>query len=390
MNSIDIILVVIISVLLIFVIGLLLLVFIKPNRNKTNTVDDTKKKLEDILLQNQSLKSQLEIILKTYIGLSETISKKGNESSRDIATLSEKITTMDKFQKDLNQFNNEIKVNLEALHTTTQNIPSISSELKGIADIYKHAKNRGNFGEFQLKVILEDIFGLDSNLVKQQYHLPNGGVVDYVVIFGEYTVPIDSKFPLDNYQKINQSKNELEIEKAKQLFKRDIINKFKEVNKYVSPSTGIENVIIFIPSEGMFSDIVAWFGNDLLLEANGYHVFLCSPTTITAMLKLFVANEKDKVLSKNIEKIKSQIIKIFVDFNKIAKNWNEYVKTLLTLTNKAKQLTHTNTQILKRVKHIETDNHTLLENVEHTIEESTELKDKLEQEHIDLNANDIK
>jgi hypothetical protein len=79
-----------------------------------------------------------------------------------------------------------------------------------------------------------------------------------------------------------------------------------------------------------------------------------------------------------------------VDFNKIAKNWNEYVKTLLTLTNKAKQLTHTNTQILKRVKHIETDNHTLLENVEHTIEESTELKDKLEQEHIDLNANDMK
>jgi hypothetical protein len=57
---------------------------------------------------------------------------------------------------------------------------------------------------------------------------------------------------------------------------------------------------------------------------------------------------------------------------------------LLTLTNKAKQLTHTNTQILKKVKHIETDNQALLGDIEHTIDESSELKDQLDQEHINL------
>jgi DNA anti-recombination protein RmuC len=56
------------------------------------------------------------------------------------------------------------------------------------------------------------------------------------------------------------------------------------------------------------------------LEANEYHVFLCSPTTIAAMLKLFLVNEKDKQLSKNIEKIKKHFVKIFEDFNKVARN----------------------------------------------------------------------
>jgi hypothetical protein len=93
-------------------------------------------------------------------------------------------------------------------------------------------------------------------------------------------------------------------------------------------------------------------------------------------------------LSKNIENIKKQIIKIFVDFDKVAKNWNDYIKNLFTLTNKARQLTHTNTQILKKVKHIETDNQVLLNDIDNTINESIEIKDELEQSKVSLQMND--
>jgi DNA anti-recombination protein RmuC len=54
------------------------------------------------------------------------------------------------------------------------------------------------------------------------------------------------------------------------------------------------------------------------MEANEYHVFLASPTTITVLLKLFVANEKDKNMSKNVEALKKQLTKVFVDFQKSA------------------------------------------------------------------------
>jgi DNA recombination protein RmuC len=320
MTTIETIIVVILAFLLLL-IGCLLIFFLKSNRNKTKTNDQTQRGvLQNILLQNQSMQTELRAMQQRYQELNESINKTNTDSTRNITSLSEKIEVMDKFQKDLNKFNSEIKTNLDNLNNSTKNIPSISTEIKGISDIYKHAKNRGNFGEFQLKVILDDIFGRDNDLVQEQYRLKNGGIVDFAVTIGNYLVPIDSKFPLDNYRKIIESQNDLEIEKTKTLFKRDIISKFKEATKYISSTDKIEHVIIFIPSEGMFGDIVTWYGNDLLIEANKYHIFLCSPTTITTMLKLFLVNEKDRALSKNIEQVKLQISKIFIDFHKVAKN----------------------------------------------------------------------
>jgi DNA recombination protein RmuC len=320
-SPLDIVLVVIVIVLLLAVTGCLILLFIKPS-SKHNAEQDTeaKTKLENIMAQNQRLEAQLELMQKTYNTLNETINKSGIDSVKNIVSLSEKIETMDQFQKDLNKYNNEIKVNLENIHNTTKNIPSISSEIKGISDIYKHNKNRGNIGEIQLKVILEDIFGKNADFVKPQHIFKTGGIVDYLIKIDEQFVPIDSKFPLDNYRKIYESKVEAEINDAKQLFKRDIVNKFKEVTKYLNHSEHINNVLIFIPSEGMFADIVDWYSDDILIRANHHHVFLCSPTTIIAMLKLFLVNERDKALSKNIEKIKGQISKVFLDFHKVHKN----------------------------------------------------------------------
>jgi DNA recombination protein RmuC len=248
MTAIEIVLLILVIVLII-AIGTLLVFMYKKNKQPISMGSQN-----DNLV---ALNAKLEMIQEGYSNMQKTMSVSGQDSATNLSKLSEKIETMDKFQKDLNKFNTEIKTNLDNLHNSTKNIPSISSELKGISDIYKHAKNRGNFGEFQLKVILDDIFGNNKELVQEQYRLDDKSIVDFVVNIGNHVVPIDSKFPLDNYKKIIESENTLEIEKYKQTFKRDIVNKFKEVSKYVSPSKGIDNVIIFIPSEAIFSDINA-------------------------------------------------------------------------------------------------------------------------------------
>jgi DNA recombination protein RmuC len=313
----EIILLVLVIVLAVGLLALLIL-FIRKTGKITSSSPDTSKKLEEIGIQNAKLQSQIDLMQKTYTDLNKSIGDSGKGSIEKLATLSEKIETMDKFQKDLNRFNAEIKTNLDTLQTTTKSIPSISAELKGIADIYTNSKNRGNFGEFQLKTLLDDIFGVNNTYVSAQHRFKDGGIVDFMLNMGGHYIPIDVKFPLDNYKKINETKSDIEKEKLKQQFKKDIVNKFKEVEKYVSPKDSIENVIIFIPSEGIFNDIISWFGNKIIMEANEYHVFLASPTTITVLLKLFVANEKDKNMSKNVEALKKQLTKIFVDFQKSA------------------------------------------------------------------------
>ncbi|MDR3329992.1 MAG: DNA recombination protein RmuC [Mycoplasmataceae bacterium] len=378
MTPIEISLIIIASVLAIGLIVVLIL-FVKKSSKIVGSSPETTQKLQDIVVQNEKLQTQIDSMQKTYADLSKNVGDTGKGSIEKLATLSEKIETMDKFQKDLNRFNSEIKTNLDTLQTSTKNIPSISAELKGITEIYTNSKNRGNFGEFQLKTLLEDIFGVNSSYVSIQHRVQDG-VVDFMLTMGGHNVPIDVKFPLDNYKKINEAKSEIEKDKAKQLFRRDIVAKFKEVEKYVSPKDNIENVIIFIPSEGIFNDIVSWFGERLLLEANEYHVFLSSPTTITVLLKLFVANEKDKNMSKNVETLKKQLTKVFADFQKSADGWNEYIKTLLTLINKAKSLTHTNNQVLKGIKRIEDTNQPLLDEVEKNMEATENSKRQLELE----------
>jgi DNA recombination protein RmuC len=235
----------------------LLTLFIKKTSKITGSSPDTNRKLEEIGVQNEKLQSQIDLMQKTYSDLNKSIGDNGKGSIEKLATLSEKIETMDKFQKDLNRFNTEIKTNLDTLQTTTKSIPSISAELKGIADIYTNSKNRGNFGEFQLKTLLDDIFGTNNTYVSVQHHFENGGIVDFMLNMGGHYVPIDVKFPLDNYKKINETKSDVEKDKFKQQFKKDIVNKFKEVEKYVSPKDSIENIIIFIPSEGIFNDIIS-------------------------------------------------------------------------------------------------------------------------------------
>lgn len=379
MEPVEIILLVLVIVLAVGLLVLLIL-FIKKNSKMANSSPDMSKKLEEIGIQNAKLQSQIDLMQKTYVDLNKSIGDNGKGSIEKLATLSEKIETMDKFQKDLNRFNTEIKANLDTLQITTKSIPSISAELKGIADIYTNSKNRGNFGEFQLKTLLDDIFGINNTYVSTQHRFSDGGIVDFMLNMGGHYIPIDVKFPLDNYKKINENKLDVEKDKLRQLFKKDIVNKFKEVEKYVSPKDNIENVIIFIPSEGIFNDIISWFGNKIIMEANEYHVFLASPTTITVLLKLFVANEKDKNMSKNVEALKKQLTKVFVDFQKSADGWNDYIKTLLTLINKAKALTHTNTQVLKGIKRIENNNQPLLEEVEKNINSTEESKHQLDSE----------
>lgn len=369
---IEIILIVLVAILIVVIVVFGFILYKKNKANTTPTNND-----------QSIINVQLEDLKKQFSEINKTLNDSKVESVKSITELNQRVENMDKFQRDLNKFNSDIKTNLDNIHNVAKSIPSISVELKDIADIYKHAKKRGNFGEFQLRTILNDIFGINNNLVKEQYQLKNG-VVDFAININDNIVPIDSKFPLDNYKKVNGALNESEEEKAKTLFKRDIVAKFKEVAKYVSKPEGINNVIVFIPSEAIFGDIVDWYGNSILTDANLYNVFLASPTTIAAILKLFASKERDRQLSDNIGKVKIEMVKIFTYFNKVTKDWNEYIRTLMTLTNKAKQLTNTNTQLLKRVKNIENDNQTLLDDVNQTIQSSGEIKNQLEVERLSL------
>jgi DNA recombination protein RmuC len=151
--------------------------------------------------------------------------------------------------------NSNTDKNFGAIKTTLDSLGNRSEEIN---KIFLNIKSRGNFGEFQLETLLTDAFGNNSSMVEFQYRIPNSdGIVDAIIkINQQFFLGIDAKFPLENYRHVVNAKNETDRDEYQKKFKRDILNKIKEVQKYISPENHINNIILFIPSENVYSSII--------------------------------------------------------------------------------------------------------------------------------------
>lgn len=379
MTAAEIVLTVLCCLLVLGLIALVFYLFKSKSSQPINANDNKDELISKLSEQNIVLQERVDQMVKSVDSLSKAVADTGTTSKVDINVLKEQVAGLANAQSSFNKFNTEIKTNLESLERSTKNLPSMSSSLKDISNIYRNAKARGNFGEIQLKIILEDIFG-KGDIVKEQYHLPDGnGIVDYAIVTDDEVIAIDSKFPLDNYPNIeNKDISEFEFEDLKKKFKTDVNDKIKELNKYVSRKNKISTVILFIPSESIFSDIITWFGNDLLMNASTNSVFLSSPTTLQVIIKLFAQNLKDKNLSKNLDKIKENILKINDDWKKCQTNWLGYAKTLSTLDNKAIALVTSLNNVGKGFNKL-SNNKEVIEENNRLIDQGKQLKEEIQE-----------
>jgi DNA recombination protein RmuC len=147
----------------------------------------------------------------------------------------------------------KIDTEITDIKKSNSTIPALTNSIASIDAIFKNSKARGNLGENALKGILQNIFGYDEKIITFQKPLGDGGIVDAYITIGDKHVAIDAKFPLDNFLKLHQP--DADKKALLNSAKIDILNKIKEVQKYISFKNGIDNVIIFIPSEAIFTDI---------------------------------------------------------------------------------------------------------------------------------------
>ena len=168
------------------------------------------------------------------------------------------------------------------LEETNKQVVNFSAQLQSLQDILKNTKQRGILGEYFLETTLKNVLPPDN--YKMQYKFNNGDIVDAVVFVGKSIVPVDSKFSLENYEKIVSSTNPAEKEKFEKLFKQDLKNRIDETSKYIRPEEGtMEFAFMFIPSETIYYDLLMRSSQvnsaDLIEYAfNQKHVIIVSPT----------------------------------------------------------------------------------------------------------------
>lgn len=248
-----------------------------------------------------------------------------------------------------------ISETLSLINNTTQNIPNISLKVSNISDIFLNVKNRGNFGEFQLETILQNVYGVNNNQLKFQHSFlidNKKNIVDATIkIDDNKYIAIDSKFPLDNYKKWTESKTKEEAQIVLNSFKQDIKNKIKEAKKYISPQSGIDFVILFIPSEKIYSSIVEDC-SDIVFNASANKIYFTSPTLLIALMNIIVSNAREFAISKEVETSIVKIKELEKEFNNWNNSWAELINSVKSLNKKVTLMNTRENKVYSKLKTI--------------------------------------
>lgn len=227
--------------------------------------------------------------------------KQSEEAFRLISNVTEKLTKLDETNKQVINF---------------------SSQLQNLQDILKNPKQRGVLGEYFLEETLKNV--LPPNSYQMQYGFKDGAIVDAAIFLQNKIIPVDSKFSLENYEKILNAKNAEEREQWEKLFKQDLKNRIDETSKYIKPDEKtMDFAFMFIPSEAIYYDLlinkigaVQVNTRDLIEYAfRDKKVIIVSPTSFFAYLQTVLQGlralqieESAKEIRANVEKLGKHII----------------------------------------------------------------------------------
>lgn len=254
--------------------------------------------------------------------MARKIDSQMNESSKAVR---EQFGQSAKIIKDITQ-------ELTRVNEGNKQVMSITDQLRSLQDTLKNTKQRGMLGEYSLEVILDNYFPQNY---ERQYRFKNGDTVDFVIKVRDKLIPIDSKFSLDNYQRILEAKTDAERSQYEEAFKSDLKRRIDETSKYIKPSEGtMEFAFMFIPAEAIYYDLlinrigaVKSNTRDLVEYAMGEkHVVIVSPTSFLAYLQTVLQGLK----ALQIEESAKEIGKRVGELGRHIENYDAYFKKLGT------------------------------------------------------------
>jgi len=195
----------------------------------------------------------------------------------------------------------------------------VSRSMKDLQDYLKSPKLRGNIGEQVLKDLIAQMF--PKNSFHLQYHFKGGSIVDAAIKTQAGILPIDSKFPMENFQKIYQASSPSEKSIARTAFIRDVKKHIKDISgKYILPEEGtLDFALMYIPSESIYYEIVN--EQELLDLARDSRVYPVSPTTLYAHLQTILLSLEGQKIAGKTSEVFTLLRAVQKDYEKLNENF---------------------------------------------------------------------
>ena len=364
----DIVIIIICSILLVAVI-VLLIVVLKRKPQQANTQASEVNLKEIVVLQQQIEQLSKDMRTNIELAVSKEMSKLNEQSIKNNETHNEKL---ERFQRNIQEslearFDavkkqideklaeinkkvdeklaegfkgttetiTQVRERLQAIDAAQKNIEDLSKDVVSLKNVLEGNQSRGQYGEYQLSMVLHNVFGDTIGCYEEQYTMKkvkDGDDVraDAVVFMPEPNkmICIDSKFPFADYQRMFDAENNEEKEKAKREFAAAVKKHITVIkDKYIVEGKTAPEALMFIPNDGVFAFIHHEL-QDVVDYAREKKVILTSPSTLPAMLVTINMLKIEVERAKNVHEISKQLQKLGKDFEMFAREWEQFSNQL--------------------------------------------------------------
>ncbi|MBI2032679.1 MAG: DNA recombination protein RmuC [Candidatus Levybacteria bacterium] len=284
------------------------------------------------------------ILIIGFLTVFYSIHKKSSPDTKDNQALLEWLKTMqlsiDETNKTLNQamrsssmemtktlqennrqINERLTKAAEVIRDVSREVGQMSEigrSMRELQDFLKSPKLRGNIGEEVLKDLIAQTF--PKNSFNLQYQFNSGEKVDAAIKTDAGILPIDSKFPMENFQKMVKAVNQTEKDSFKKEFVRDVKRHIDSIaKKYILPEEGtMDFCLMYIPSEPVYYEVAD--NPELLDYARRKRVYTVSPTTLYAHLQVILLSFEGKKIETRSREIFAMLRALKVDYEKVDQN----------------------------------------------------------------------
>ena len=321
--------------LLILVIGLLF--WMALNLKQRGKSEEQTQALLMLQKETESLRNEFSNSMSNHVSLINQ--QLGQTASQVNEQLKSVTLQLQSSTGQLNQrMDNAAKVvgdvgrSLGQLSEATKQVYEVGKDIASLQEILKAPKLRGGLGEFFLGDLLSQI--LPSANYKLQYTFKNSARVDAVIVLNERLVPVDAKFPLENFIKSIEATGEKEKADAKKKFIKDVKLRIDEIaSSYLLPEEGTFNfALMYIPAENVYyetiiKDELAGEEKSLVAYAFSKRVIPVSPNSFYAYLQTILLglrgleiNEKAEIILRHLEGLKNDFTRFKDDFDVIGRH----------------------------------------------------------------------
>jgi len=239
----------------------------------------------------------------------------------------------------------EVKENLGQLTQATEQVFSVGKDIASLQEILRSPKLRGNLGELFLGELLSQV--LPTKHFKMQHRFKSNEIVDAVIHLGPAMVPVDSKFPLENFRRYIESADPEKKKQYRRKFRSDVKKHIQQIaSKYILPSEGTYDfALMYIPAENVYYETIikdVSFGDEeesLSHDALLKRVIPVSPNSFYAYLQVIVLGFKGLHIEKSAEEILKRLHGLKGDFNRFREDYDVLGKHIVNTRGKYEETT---------------------------------------------------